>query len=252
MESPPILALIPARGGSKSIPRKNLAPLLGKPLLAYAVEVAMKSERIDRVIVSTDDSEIAEVARACGAEVPFLRPATLAQDETPDLPVFQHALRWLEAEEGWNPEIVVHLRPTSPLRRSSDVDACIDLLIRTGADAVRSISLADKHPRKMWHLEGERLKPLLPPRWKGDVPWNAPRQTLEKVYWQNAALDVIWRKTILEKESMTGDNICGYVMPPEFSIDIDSPVDLAMAEELLRNDLRLSEIRESHVKERGR
>src|SRR5689334_3014090 len=110
----PVLAIVPARGGSKGIPRKNLREVAGHPLIAYSIAVALQSREIDRVIVSTDDREIADVARSYGADIPFLRPAELAMDETPDLPVFQHALRWLQREQRYRPDLVVHLRPTSP------------------------------------------------------------------------------------------------------------------------------------------
>ncbi|HEY5670648.1 MAG TPA: acylneuraminate cytidylyltransferase family protein, partial [Anaerolineales bacterium] len=114
-----VLTLIPARGGSKSIPRKNIRPFAGHPLIAYSIAAGLCAETVTRVIVSTDDDEIAAVARRYGAETPFLRPDEYSQDNTPDLPVFQHALNWLEEHDGYRPEIVVHLRPTSPFRRVS-------------------------------------------------------------------------------------------------------------------------------------
>ena len=246
MKKPAVLALIPARGNSKGILRKNLQPLGGKPLVAYSILTAKESRRIDRIIVSTEDEEIAEVAKSYGAEIPFTRPAELAADDTPDLPVFEHALKWFKAHEAWLPDMVVHLRPTSPLRRVQDVDHGIQLLIKTKADSVRSVCQAREHPRKMWQLDGDRLRPLLKPRREGDAPWNAPRQTLEQVYWQNASVDVLWSKTILEKHSMTGSDIRGFIMEERFSIDIDEPLDLALAELVLQR----SEHQEGHAERR--
>ena len=128
---PEVLAIIPARGGSKTIPKKNIRPLDGHPLIAYSIAAGHKSRQVTRVILSTDDEEIAEVARAYGGEVPFLRPADLARDETPDLPVFQHALNWLAEKEGYLPEAVVQLRPTSPIRPPECVDRGISGAART-------------------------------------------------------------------------------------------------------------------------
>src|SRR5512145_2606205 len=133
-----ILALIPARGGSKSIPRKNICDLAGHPLIAYSISAGLQSKLVTRTIVSTDDEEIAAVAREFGAETPFLRPAEFAQDNTTDLPVFEHALEWLEANENYQPEIVIQLRPTSPIRPRDCVDSAVSLLLaHADADCVR-------------------------------------------------------------------------------------------------------------------
>src|SRR3954451_7563221 len=139
------LAVIPARGGSKGVPWKNLKLLGGKPLIQWSIESACASHGLDRFIVSTDDGEIADVARALGAEVPFIRPAEYAQDATPDLPVFQHALRWFDEHEGYRPEAVVHLRPTLPFRPDGLIDAVIGRLSSTGADCVKSIVPVEQH-----------------------------------------------------------------------------------------------------------
>src|SRR5919202_4957182 len=147
---PRVLAVVPARGGSKGLPRKNLRLLAGKPLVAHAVAAGLAAELVDRVVCSTEDAEIAEAARQAGAEVPFLRPVELAQDAPEELPVFVHALAWLEQHQGWAPELVVNLRPTSPLRRPAHIDAAIRLLCESGADSVKSVCLARQHPHKMW------------------------------------------------------------------------------------------------------
>jgi len=230
-----IIAIIPARGGSRSIPGKNVASLAGKPLIAHSIEVAKRSRRISRVIVSTDCEQIREISLSFDAEVPFSRPAELAQDDTPDWPVFRHALEWLVRHEDYHPEIVVHLRPTTPLRRPEKVDEAIEMLIENlEADAVRSVSPPLQNPFKMWTLPQLYLKPLV------DIgvaePYNQPRQRLPTVYWQNGYVDVTRARTILGKKSMTGDRILPYVMEEQFVVDIDQPFSLKLAEFLLEHD----------------
>ena len=147
------LALIPARGGSKSIPRKNIIDFAGFPLISYSIAAGLAAETVTRVIVSTDDDEIAEISRRYGAETPFVRPAELSQDNTPDLPVFRHALEWLAENEDYRPDIVVQLRPTSPFRRVRHIDDAVYRLIgRPDADAVRTVCLPFQNPFKMWRI----------------------------------------------------------------------------------------------------
>jgi N-acylneuraminate cytidylyltransferase len=230
-----ILALIPARGGSKGIPRKNIRNFAGYPLIAWSIAAGLKSDLVTRVIVSTDDEEIAAVARRFGAGTPFLRPAEFAQDNTTDLPVFQHALEWLKENEGYVPEIVVQLRPTSPIRPSGMVDAAIQILLdHPDADCVRGVVPAGQNPHKMWRLpEGESgpMKHLL------DVPgiaepYNAPRQILPPIYWQTGHIDAIRTRSILEKDSLTGDVIYPLVIDPRYTVDIDTLQDWARYEHL--------------------
>src|SRR5512133_3705377 len=148
-----LLAVIPARGGSKGIPRKNIRNFAGYPLIAWSIAAAKKSELVTRVIVSTDDEEIAAVAREWGAETPFLRPAEFAQDKTTDLPVFEHALKWLAENEKYCPDVVVQLRPTSPIRPKGLVDAAVRVLLEhADADSVRGVVPAGQNPHKMWRL----------------------------------------------------------------------------------------------------
>ena len=158
-----ILAIIPARGGSKGIPRKNVMLVGGKPLIAHSILQARNSERINRVLVSTDDEEIAAVAREWGAEVPFVRPSEYAQDLSPDIDVFRHALDWLQRREGYEPEMVVHLRPTGPVREVALIDKAIGLLAsQPEADALRSVSVAVQTPYKMWRITPQgHLDPVL-------------------------------------------------------------------------------------------
>lgn len=215
----PVLALIPARGGSKSIPRKNLQLLAGRPLIAHSIAQALASTEVTRVIVSTDDEEIAGVARQCGAEVPFMRPAAISGDTATDLEAFRHALEWLRDHERYEPAICVHLRPTYPLRAIADIDRVVTMLIETpGADSVRSIAPAAETPFKMWfHRPDGLLSPVIPET----IPeaYNLPRQQLPQVYVQNAAVDAVWSRVILTQGSMTGRAIYGYVMEGNFDID---------------------------------
>jgi N-acylneuraminate cytidylyltransferase len=227
-----ILALILARGGSKSVPRKNLRLVAGKPLLAHSIEQAKGSRLITRVMVSTEDPEIAEVARQWKAEVPFLRPAELAQDETPDLPVFQHALVWLQAHERYEPDVVGHLRPTAPVRRVEVIDLAIQTFLEhPEADSLRSVSMASQSPYKMWVIgEDGCLEPVAR---RGDLEsWNLPRQLLPRVYWQNGYLDVIRPEVILQSGSMTGTRILPFVID-EPCIEIDYEEHLQLAERLI-------------------
>ena len=228
-----VLALIPARGGSKSIPHKNIRDFAGHPLIAYSIAAGLAAETVTRVVVSTDDGEIAEVSRRYGAEIPFMRPAQHAQDQTPDLPVFQHALEWLAEHEGYRPEIVVQLRPTSPLRRVWHIDQAVYRLIeRPEADAVRTVCVPFQNPFKMWRIGSDGLmRPLMDTEFT--EPYNMPRQALPEVYWQTGYVDAAWADTILEKKSMTGERILPLVIDPSEWIDIDSPDDWRRAERLL-------------------
>lgn len=230
-----VLALIPARGGSKSIPRKNIRPFAGHPLIAYSIAAGLAARSVTRLIVSTDDEEIAAISRRYGAETPFLRPAEFSQDQTPDLPVFQHALRWLAENEGYQPEIVVQLRPTSPLRRVWHIDRAVaDLLQRPDADAIRTVCIPFQNPYKMWRIGADGiLQPLI--QTEIPEPYNMPRQALPEVYWQTGYVDAAWTRTILEKNSMTGDRILPLIIDSAEWIDIDSPDDWRRAERLLEN-----------------
>ena len=251
-----VLALIPARGGSKSLPRKNVLPLAGHPLLAWSVAAGLQAETVTRVLVSTDDEEIAEAARAAGAEVPFLRPAQHAQDATPDFPVFLHALEWLEKNEGYRPDIIVQLRPTSPLRPPGLVDEAVRLLMdHPEADSVRAVVEAAQNPFKMWVREGgpaaqgkSRTRWLRPfaegTPWTAalgaaglDEPFNAPRQALPKTYWQTGHLDVFRRRTVQVLRSLTGRHVLPVEVSPAYAVDIDTAENWQAAERALEGGL---------------
>lgn len=229
------LALIPARGGSKGIPRKNIRLFSGFPLIAWSIAAARQSGEVTRVIVSTDDEEIAAVAREWGAETPFLRPAEFAQDKTTDLPVFQHALAWLAEQEHYHPDVVIQLRPTSPIRPQGCVDEAVRILLEhPEADSVRGVVPAGQNPHKMWVLppdHGPMTNLLAVPGI--DEPYNAPRQILPPVYWQTGHIDAIRPAVILEKGSMSGKHIYPLLIDARFTVDLDSLNDWVRAEWLV-------------------
>jgi CMP-N-acetylneuraminic acid synthetase len=230
-----VLALIPARGGSQGIPRKNVMLMAGKPLIAHSILQAQASQRINRVLVSTDDDEIAEVARQWGAEAPFRRPAEYALDFSPDIDVFRHALRWLSECEGYVPDLVVHLRPTGPVRRVELIDQAIDLLAaHPEVDAVRSVSLAQQTPYKMWHITTEGfLEPVLRIADHPDSQ-SLPRQQLPLVYWQNGYVDVVRPRAILDKDSMWGNCALPFVLDEQL-FELDYPENIPAIEAALRH-----------------
>jgi CMP-N-acetylneuraminic acid synthetase len=218
-----ILAIIPARSGSKSVAHKNIRLLLGKPLMAYSIEHALACRRISRVIVSTDSEQYAEVAKLYGAEVPFLRPAVISDDLSNDIEFFNHALEWLEKNEGYVPDICVQLRPTHPIRNSDDTDRMIEMLIADPeADSVRSLIInRNVIPYKMWiKKNGNLIEPLLTLEGIRE-PYNSPRQMLPTTWFQNASVDVIRTACILKKKSLSGDKILGYEMEGEYDIDYE-------------------------------
>lgn len=243
MSAPEILALIPARGGSKSVPRKNLRMLAGKPLIAHSIEQAAGSTLITRTVVSTDDAEIADVARRHGAEVPFLRPRELAEDQTPDLAVFQHALTWLAQHKRYTPQLVVQLRPTAPIRRVDTIDRAIQMLLdHPEADSLRSVSPATQSPYKMWLIKTDGcLEPVA--QLAGREACNTPRQLLPRVYWQNGYIDVARPSVILASASMTGSRILSFIIE-EPCVEIDYEEQLIAAERLMTQN---EEARSAHL-----
>lgn len=230
-----VLAVVPARGGSKGIPGKNIRLFAGHPLVAYSIAAGRQARTVTRLILSTDDERIAEVGRRYGAEVPFLRPAELARDDTPDRPVFEHALTWLKKKENYRPKIVVHLRPTSPLRPKNCVDDAVRLLLsRPEADSVRTVIPSEQNPYKMWRLAADgSLKPLLTVKGLSE-PFNSPRQALPATYWQTGHMDAVRPSVILDKGSMSGRRILPLVVDSRFVVDLDKPSQWPLAESLLR------------------
>jgi CMP-N,N'-diacetyllegionaminic acid synthase len=227
-----VLALIPARGGSKGVPRKNIRPVAGRPLIAYTIDHALAARTVTRTIVSTDDEEIAEAARAAGAEVPFLRPAALAQDHSTDLEAFRHALEWLRDEDGYEPELVVHLRPTNPIRRPERIDEAVELMLADpDADSLRSVSRPGQTPYKMWRVEGRYLEPVARVEGVPDAH-SRPRQSLPEIWWQNGYVDVVRPRTVLEQGSMAGERVLPFFVD-EPGVEIDYEDSLRRAEELI-------------------
>jgi len=228
---PALLGVISARGGSKSIPRKNIVDLAGKPLIAWTIEAALSSGVVDRLIVSTEDAEIAETARRYEAEVPFLRPAKLARDDTPGIEPVLHAVRWLEEHEGYRPAWVMLLQPTSPFRSADDIRAAVGMMCERGADAVVSVCEVEHHPYWVKRLcEGGRLATLV--SLEGAYP---SRQDLPSAVALNGAIYLIRRDVLLAQQTFYTERTYGYVMPRERSLDIDTPWDLYLAQLIARD-----------------
>jgi CMP-N,N'-diacetyllegionaminic acid synthase len=229
---PSILALITARGGSKGVPGKNIALVAGRPLIAWTIEAARMSRHIGRVVVDTDDAVIAEVARACEAETPYVRPAELARDDTLSMDVVVHALRWLAEHEAYRPDWLCLLQPTSPLRTAADIDAAIELAIARNADAVVSVAPSDQHPLWQKRLDHDgrmhdyverEARPL-------------QRQGLPPAYVLNGAIYLAKSDILLTKRNWYTGRAYAYVMPSERSLDVDSHWDLRLADLMLRTE----------------
>lgn len=219
-----VLAVVPARGGSKGIPKKNVKLIAGKPLIAWTIEAALKSKYIDRVIVSTDCEEIATVAREHGADVPFMRPSELAQDETSGVAVVAHA-----AQTVGDAKIVVLLQPTSPLRNLSDIDASIELFAKNNDAPVVSVTEARESPQWMFTINAERLARAA----DASKPLPSTRQELPTYFTLNGAIYISTAERIIEQESYLTPETVPYEMPIERSVDIDDPFDFFVAEKLL-------------------
>jgi CMP-N-acetylneuraminic acid synthetase len=226
------IGIVPARGGSKGIPRKNIALLGGKPLLAHTAEAAGAARRLARCILSTDDPEIAAAGREYGLDVPFLRPPELATDTTPSLDVMIHAARRLD-EMGTPADALVLLQPTAPLRTAEDIDGAIDLLERGEADSVVSVAEVPSHYSPEWQLTlgGDGELSLATGRPLREIVTR--RQLLPKTYYRNGAVYAVRRATLLDQRSLYGERCLGYVMPAERSVNIDGPDELAEAERVL-------------------
>lgn len=224
------LVLIPARGQSKGVPRKNIKMLCGKPLLAYTAATAMALQRADAVVLSTDDDEIAEVGRRCGLRVPFMRPPELARDDTPTLPVIRHAIGWLE-EHGERFDALCLLQPTTPLRRTEDVDACIALLESSGADAVLTILPTPARQNPYWtYFQDEKGALQLS---TGGVEPIPRRQSLPPAFHRAGTVYVTRRDVIMEQNSLYGQDVRGFLVDPQETVDIDSQEDWERAERVI-------------------
>lgn len=231
-----VLLVIPARGGSKGIPRKNLQPIAERPLISYAIEHALAATMVDRVVVSTEDAEIAEVARSWGADVPFMRPTELAQDHVSLIPVILHAARAMD-ELGWHATVVVSLQPTAPLLRLQTIDAGVRMLLSTGCDSVVSVrKVIHNHPYRVQQMDSAGcIKPLFP---EGEQ--YLQRQDLPVFYALSGGLYVRKRQLL---EDWSGDDFClgkdrrGIEVDAHEALDIDSPLDLALFRALIEQQV---------------
>ena len=221
-----ILAIIPARGGSKGLPRKNILPLAGKPLIAYTIEAALRSKKLNRVIVSTNNEEIGGVSHKYGAEV-IMRPQDLAEDTTPTESVIKHAVSVLEAE-GYKADIIVTLQPTSPFRTSIQIDDALNEIFSDDVDSVISLKEVTEHPYKMKMIENGYIVPFLKIKLKSNR-----RQDMPTLYKENGAIYITKYDLIMNKDKIVGGNIKPFLMSDKTSIDIDTHLDLKIAECLL-------------------
>ncbi len=230
MTVPYIVGLILARGGSKGIPKKNIVETAGKPLIAWTIEAACNSGVLDRVLVSTDDEQIAAVAREWGAEVPFLRPAELARDESPSVPAMIHAVDWLESHGGRAVDYVMLLQPTSPLRIPKDIIGAVEIMKKENAESVVSVCPARSHPYWTKRITEKGFLAEF-----ADWPEKChQRQSLPPAYALNGAIYLVSRDILYNRGVLTTENTRPYIMPIERSLDIDTPWDLRMADLILR------------------
>lgn len=230
---PDILILITARGGSKSIPNKNIALLAGKPLIAWTIEAALKAKTAGRIIVSTDDNKILKVAEKWGAETPFVRPVELAGDFSPHIDVVLHALNWLETYDSYRPDYILLLQPTSPLRTASDIDRAIEIAIEKDADSVVSVCESPVHPYFIRKITKQGMLTDFIKKPEGYLP----RQKLPQVYKENGAIYLVRRRVFVEEKKWYPLKTYPYIMPPDRSVDIDILFDLQLAEIILKNKL---------------
>lgn len=230
------LGIIPARAGSKGIPGKNMRSLAGRPLVMYTFDAAKESCRLTRTILSSDSEEIVQLGRAAGIDVPFLRPAELARDDTRTLVVLRHALEYLAENEGYRPDIVVNLQPTAPLRRGEHIDQCIDLLCESGADSVVSVAPVPRHYNPHWQfiVEDGELRIFTKETWAELVP---RRQDLPTTYTRNGAIYAFWRRNLETTGTVYGSRCVPFVMPSEISINIDDMQDWIAAEAQIVGEL---------------
>jgi CMP-N-acetylneuraminic acid synthetase len=229
-----VLGIIPARGGSKGVLRKNIRLLAGKPLIAYAIEVGLKSPSVDRVIVTTDDEEIAAIAREYGAEVPFMRPSELAGDSVPDKPVFQHVLNELKETESYHPDVLLNLRCTTPFKTVDDVESVVEKLVGSDCDSVRTMTSVEGvfHPYWMFKEQDGYAQPFLTGI---DTEKNYQRQLLPSLYRLNGVVDGLKSVNLLSSGSFWGDRMGIVEVPEERAFDIDTEFELRVANLIMEN-----------------
>ncbi|ACA55836.1 MULTISPECIES: acylneuraminate cytidylyltransferase family protein [Clostridium] len=226
-----ILAIIPARGGSKGVSKKNIKEINGNPLISYTIKEATKSKLISRVIVSTEDKEIAEISRKFGAEVPFKRPIELAQDDTSGIEPIIHCIHWMMENEKYKPDYICLLQCTSPLRTYKNIDECIEILLSNDADTIVSVCESEVSPYWMKRVENGILKDFL-----DDEPFYARRQDLPKVYRLNGAIYIAKTEVLLKNKSWYTNKTLPYVMDKISSVDIDDILDFKFAEFIMKEN----------------
>lgn len=244
-----VAVIIPARAGQQSVPYKNLQTLGGKTLLQWAIEVAFEAGSVDAVIVSTEDDKIAEEAKKFGALV-APRPKEFSLATSGDAGFYTHAVTWMEQEYGWTPELLVNLRPTSPLRFAKDIDRMVEHIKSSGSDGLKSVIPTPLHPYKMWQIECDgsigssgKLIPVFDNEFRKTHGPDQPRQKIQEmfpVFFQDGQVDITRRKFILrpealELENIWGQNLHGFVLDPRTSTDLDEPADFIRAEKIYRD-----------------
>jgi len=242
-----IVAIIPARGGSKGVPGKNIKTLAGYPLIAYSIVACQLSNKIGRTIISTDSEQIAEIARSYSAEVPFLRPPSISQDRSTDREFIVHALDWFKDHEGQEPDYFVHIRPTTPLREPASIDAAIQIIMeKQGATALRSVHEIPESPYKMFSIKDGLLEGLYPDDPRPEY-YNLPRQNFPTVYKPNGYVDIIKRETVRESESLHGSKMVAFVT--QVSVEVDSQEEFDFLEyEVRRKQYRIFDYLKSKYK----
>lgn len=231
-----ILGIVGARSGSKSIPHKNIKPLMGKPLMGWIIEAAKKSQYVTRVILSTDSPEYQKVGRAFGAETPFLRPAEFANDTATDMDYLTHAVTWLEKNDGWKADIILRLPPTTPLCKTETIDACIKLLLDDPtATSARAIATAPKHPYKLWKIENDELLPFIPKEVSGHAePSGMARQFYKPAAYAHIDVIAVRYDTLIREGLLTGARTRYHMIDKKDAIDIDTENDFLLAEIILK------------------
>jgi len=232
-----ILGVVGARSGSKSIPDKNIKPLLGKPLMAWIIEAARKSKHLSRIILSTDSIKYANIGKQYGVEVPFLRPEAFSTDTASDIDYLTHAVKWLEENANWKPDIILRLPPTSPLCKTSSIDACIELLLNDDkATSSRTISTAPKHPYKLWTIKDDSLKPYIPKENTGFTePSCMARQSYNVEVYAHVDVIAVRYITLMQDGLLTGEKTRFHIIDKNSAVDIDTENDFLLAEIILKN-----------------
>jgi len=220
-----VLAIIPARGGSKEVPNKNIRKIAGKALIEYTISAAKKSKKINKIIVSTDCEKIAKISKKAGVEIPFLRPKKISRDTSPAIDYVKHALEFLDRNENYSPEIVIILQPTSPHRKSEIIDKSIQMLTNSKATCVMTVTKTKSHPYLSFWYSKNYLKPF-----KQDFQKYYQRQRFPELYYPTGSVYTFWKSNLMKYQSIYGPKIKPLMLNDEDSLDVDSPFDFFMNE----------------------